>query len=126
MKQMKNKLFLFVLVFLFIHNFALANQSLQPNQSQCLESVTELALDRLGGELHVFRDPSSGLVAAVVNLDTGERFDLENLTQVDASTEFLSFANVDHFLNIFARRNAGPTCTLESAEILPNKGGHRR
>lgn len=96
------------------------NEQIDPAHALCLESAANAAIAQLvDGDYHVIRDAQDGRVAAIVNLDTEEKFHLTYVAKPNAQEEFFSFENYDRLLNLTVAIRGDGTCELKKIEFLP-------
>ncbi len=117
---MKSLLILFTLLSSY-SALAKTKGPLNPMHSACLESATLQTLDNFE-DAHVVRDSKTNRITRVIDLISGENFDLAYLSY-QKGVEYISFENETHLLNIWAKPIDGTKCQLIEVRIDLNDSG---
>lgn len=97
----KNMVVAVFLVLLSVPSFA-EGTGMPPSESICLEPAVNEFIAASEADVHLVRDSKTGLIAKIIDLDSGDSYYLAYLNRIDG-VEFLSFEGNVNLLNIWAR-----------------------
>lgn len=102
---------------LFLAMPATAYEFIHPKRSKCLEPAASAAILTLqDADFHLVRDGQTQLVAALVNLENAERFDLRHVIRGDEATELILFQSQERLVSLVAKIGIDGSCLLADVE----------